>query len=212
VHPLQKDVYYYSPSFFKVDTTNYLDYKIGDPFFQFICRTGHLPIKMEIGNMYTFILDNFQELMVDANHFVMPDKYCQALIETQLNVEKTNKNYKIGQEKEFLKAFLNACSTAKNLSSFICNEDIQNKNYLLLINNIGYNQLLSIDKLSSNTFLVKINIKNSLMMDETNTYLFTLTSVEGYVSLKLFTQAIEAPEADVYIGNEMTVAYWAELK
>ncbi|WP_018343353.1 hypothetical protein [Cytophaga aurantiaca] len=175
IHPLQRDIYYYSPLFLKVDTTNYSNYKIGDPFFQFICKTGHLPIKMEIGRMYTFIMDNFQDIKVDSNEFKMPDKYCQALIESQTNLEKPNKNYKTGQEKEFLKAFLNACTSAKNLSSFICNEDIQNNNYLLLIDNIGYNHLLSINKLSSNTFLVKINIKNSLLLDEMNTYIFTLT-------------------------------------
>lgn len=212
IHPLQKDIYYYSPLFFKIDTMNFASYKIGDPFFQFICKTGHLPIKMQIGKIYTFILDNFQDIKVDTNEFIMPDKYQQVLIETLSNIEKPNKNYTIGQEKEFLKAFLIACTSAKNLSSFICDEDIQNKDYLLLVNNIGYNQLLSIDKLSPTTFLVKINTKNSLLMDEMTTYIFTITSKYGYLALKLFKQHIDAPAADIFLGNERDVVFWGELK
>jgi hypothetical protein len=212
IHPLQRDVYYYNPSFLKVDTSNYSAYKIGDPFFQFICRTGHLPIKMEIGKVYTFTLDNFQEIAVDSNEFILPNEYYNALIESQTHLEKPNKNYTIGQEKEFLVAFLNACTTAKNLSSFISSEDIQKKNHLLLVDPIGYNDILNIEPVSSNTFLVKMKVRDLIWGDQIKTYLFTLTSHEGYLSLKLRIQHIPAPEADIYLGNEMNVAFWGEPK
>lgn len=212
IHPLQRDVYYYNPSFFKVDTTKYSAYKIGDSFFQFICRTGHLPIKMEMGKVYTFTLNNFLEIAVDSSEFILPNKYYSALIESQTNLEKPNQNYKIGQEKEFLKAFLNACTSAKNLSSFISSEDIQKKNHLLLVDPIGYNDLISIEPVSSNTFLAKMNTKDIFGWDKISTYLFTLTSNEGYLSLKLLIHHIPAPEADIYLGNEMNIAFWGEPK
>lgn len=207
-HPLQTDVYYYSNSYFKIDTSNFYDYKIGDPLFQFIYKTGHLPIKMEIGGLYTCLLVNYQEKKIDSSEFKMPDKFINALIESQTKVKQANKNFKKGQEKLFLTAFFKASASFHNLSPFISKEDIDKKNHLLLLDIIRENEILSITNISPNKYLVKF-IENKI---NTKSYLFTITDTNGYLSLKLFVMHFDAPKTDIYLGNEMTVAFFGENK
>jgi hypothetical protein len=154
------------------------------------------------------VLLNYQEKKLDSSEFKIPDKFTNALIETQTKVKQANKNFKKGQEKLFLTAFFKASASFQNLTPFISKEDIDKKNHLLLIGIIRENEILSITNISPNKYLVKF-IENKF---NTKSYLFTITDTNGYLSLKLFVMHYDAPKADIYLGNEMTVAFFGENK